>query len=121
MLLDFTITIFIIYFNGLLSFKLIFPDKTVLKDLPNKKYFESSISLSAKEEKHKKFVEKTQVLLPGKYNLVEDAAKYNGAMQRPPKECTLGRLIIIILIYYFKLHLFNCCFFTFFVLSLSFL
>jgi len=34
-----------------------------------------------------------EVILPGRFNLVEDAARFNGAMMRPPKECTLGKLL----------------------------
>ena len=32
-----------------------------------------------------------EILLPGKFNLVEDAVVFNGALMRPPKECTLGK------------------------------
>ena len=33
-----------------------------------------------------------EILLPGQFNLVEDAVMFNGAMMRPPKECTLGKM-----------------------------
>ena len=32
-----------------------------------------------------------EILLPGQFNLLEDAAQFNGAMRRPQKNCTLGK------------------------------
>ena len=31
------------------------------------------------------------IVLPGPFNLVEDVVQFNGALIRPPKECTIGK------------------------------
>ena len=37
--------------------------------------------------------EQEDIPLPGQFNLLEDAAQFNGAMRRPQKKCTLGKYV----------------------------
>jgi len=51
-----------------------------------------SIMIAVIDEPASNDKQQEDFLIPGQFNLVEDAVMFNGAMMRPPKECTLGKM-----------------------------